>query len=103
MRTIALTALIASAGFGFAGESPKQAIIPASIIPQSSDCADCLSHSGLFLGAGVDYVFETETAYYNARVGYEFAVVKITASPYSWRWDGRKMEVQMPSELFQSR
>lgn len=73
MRTIALTALIASAGFGFAGESPKQAIIPASIIPQSSDCADCLSHSGLFLGAGVDYVFETETAYYNARVGYEFA------------------------------
>lgn len=75
MRNIALTALITSASLGFAGESPspKQATIPASIIPQSSDCPECLNYSGLFLGAGVDYLFDSESAYYNGRVGYEFA------------------------------
>lgn len=73
MRTTALTTLIASAGFGFAGEAPKQAIVPATIIPQSSGCAECLNYSGLFLGAGVDYFFDAETEYYNGRVGYEFA------------------------------
>ncbi|MGJ8723734.1 MAG: outer membrane protein [Roseibacillus sp.] len=74
MRTNALPSLlVASAGFGFAGESPKQAIIPAAVIPQSSGCPECLNFSGLFLGAGVDYLFDAESEYYNGRVGYEFA------------------------------
>lgn len=73
MRTTALTTLIASASFGFAGESPKVVVIPAAAIPQSSGCADCLKHSGLFLGAGVDYFFDAEEEYYNGRAGYEWA------------------------------
>lgn len=76
MRLIALTTLVASASLGFAGESPKQAIVPAAIIPQSSGCAECLNYSGLFLGAGVEYFFDAETEYYNGRVGYEFASKK---------------------------
>jgi opacity protein-like surface antigen len=74
MRTLALTTLVASAGFSFAGQSPKQAIVPAAIIPQqSSGCPQCLNYSGLFLGAGVEYLFDAETEYYNGRVGYEWA------------------------------
>lgn len=73
MRTLALTTLVASAGFCLAGQSPKQAIVPAAVIPQSSGCPECLNYSGLFLGAGVDYFFDAETEYYNGRVGYEWA------------------------------
>lgn len=73
MRTIALTFLVASASFAFAGESPKQAVVPAAIIPQaSSGCPECLNYSGLFLGGGVEYLFDAETEYYNGRVGYEW-------------------------------
>ncbi|GHC50863.1 outer membrane protein [Roseibacillus persicicus] len=74
MRTTALLTLVASASLGFAGESPKAALIPAAVIPQtSSGCAECLKHSGLFLGAGVDYFFDAEEEYYNGRAGYEWA------------------------------
>lgn len=72
MRTSALTFLLASTGFCLAGPSAKQAIVPAAIIPQSSGCPQCLGYSGLFVGAGVDYLFDAETEYYTGRLGYEW-------------------------------
>jgi opacity protein-like surface antigen len=74
MKTIVLSILVASAGVSLAGESPaKGTLIPAAVIPQTSGCADCLKHSGLFLGAGVDYFTDSDDVYYNGRVGREWA------------------------------
>ncbi len=75
MRTAALIPFIVSATFAFAGDSPKQAILPAESIPKTTDshCGDCLTYSGLFIGGGVEYLFEADTAYYTGKVGYEWA------------------------------
>lgn len=74
MRSTILSCFLASAGICLAGESPKQAIVPATAIPQtSSGCPECLNYSGLFIGGGVDYFFDSETEYYNGRAGYEWA------------------------------
>ncbi len=78
MRILALSAFAASVTFSQAGESfsspksTKQAIVPAAIIPKASACPECLTHSGLFVGAGIDYLFDNDAAFYNGRVGYEW-------------------------------
>lgn len=74
MKTTVFSILIASAGLSFAGEAPapKQAIVPVADIPNVSGCPDCLAFSGLFVGAGVDYLIQSDAVFYNGRIGYEW-------------------------------
>ena len=77
MKTSFVTSLIlASTSLSFAGTSPKQAIVPVADIPNKSGCPECLNYSGLFIGGGIDYLFQTDAEYVTGQVGYEWGSPK---------------------------
>ncbi len=73
MNTTSILTFIASASLLYGGPSSKAVIPPIIVPPKAPNCAECLAHSGLFLGAGVDYFFDSETEYYSGKVGHSWA------------------------------
>ncbi|MEM9079202.1 MAG: hypothetical protein AAGC74_00740 [Verrucomicrobiota bacterium] len=74
MKLPIITVVLASAGFVFAGDTGSMAkgAAASAIVPPVVEKASCLDHSGWFVGGGVDYFFDTEAAYYNGHLGYDF-------------------------------